>query len=352
MKFLNGHTNQIEKITAADESRYSINNVWLNAEKGHLVATNGHALVCLHVIAEEGDVTGWITPESLRVYRKLMSKIPKYSRNLETVSFIASEKELVITDHEGNRQSLKRPGKELGQFPNYEAVIPKGFKDEPAFTLDVKLLLKVVEALGFMDTLNSKQSSMVAVFPSKDNKTAHLVKTSMTGPLGIIMPMKADDEKTGWLTSIAAVDARFAKTEKERKEAAARAAEAAVQAAKEEEEWNKTHCSMCEVQLEGADLEKPLNEEGGIICAECVAEEEEDDSRFRDGRGDVEEDDEDDEDLEADPETKLDEQDPDMGDCGTDEENESQEVPDVEVPAATNKRSRKRKHNEQVTAAA
>jgi len=344
MKFLNGHSNQIEKIASAEESRYSINNVWFNAEKGHLVATNGHALVCLHVVAEEGDVTGWITPESLRVYRKVMGKTPKYGTP-RPVQFTAGETEITITDWEGNQQSMKRPDvKTSGKFPNYEAVIPTGYKSEPAFTLDVKLLLKVVEALGFMDTLNSKQSSMVAVFPSKDNRTAHLVKTSMTGPIGIIMPMKADDEKTGWLTSLDAVDARFAATEKERKEAAARHAEAAVKAEQEQAEWDKTHCSQCDELLEGDDLEKPANEDGLKVCSGCSAD-------YDEEATEEEQDQQDEADLDEDDEDEDDEE--EASDEESNVEDESQEVPEVPVPVATTRRGgRKGKQNQQDTAAA
>lgn len=206
MRFLNGSNSQIEKVASQENSRYGMQNVYFDAQRCHLVASNGHALVVVHVVPEEGDVTGYITPAALQAWRKALAKTPKYGRQNQT-RFQALEDKLVVTDFEGQQQTFARPAK--GQFANYDAVFPEVKTDKPAFTLDINLLLKTAMALGWPDTLNSKQSTMVAVFPSADNKSPHLVKTTKNGPIGIIMPMRADDEKDGWLTSLKAVDEHF-----------------------------------------------------------------------------------------------------------------------------------------------
>lgn len=233
MKFLNADVqSQIEKVASTEVSRYTSSHVFFSVEKCHLVATNGHALAVVHVVPEEGDITGWITTPALQAWRKAVTAA-KYNKHL--VKLQALEKSLVITDGQGNTQTLDRPSYSKGAFPNYEAVFPIEVADKPAFTLDYKLLVKLVEALGPVETLTGK-SSMVAVFPSKDNRSPHLVKTSMNGPIGIIMPVRADDEKANWLTSLEAVDAHFhlqigKVKEKAESEAAEKAKEAEREAA-------------------------------------------------------------------------------------------------------------------------
>jgi hypothetical protein len=203
--------------------------VFFSAERCHMVATNGHALAIVHVVPEEGDVTGWITPEVLQAWRKAAAKNPylKHGAKLQ-----ATEEELILTTPEG-QQRFRRPTYRPGSFPHYDAVIPTDYSDQPAFTLDIRLLVKLAEAIGFVDTRTGK-SAMVAVFPSKDNRGAHLVKTSKDGPLGIIMPVRAPDEEKDWLTTLAAVDTRFQAELEEAKQFAAK--QAAVQAAPEDDE--------------------------------------------------------------------------------------------------------------------
>jgi len=204
MKFLNDTTSQIDRIVAKDPSRYNVNQVYFDARKCHLVATDGHVMAVVHCVPEEGDTTGWITPESLRAWRDALKRNRKLP---QTVRFTCGEK-LTVTTLDGV-QSFERPAYE-GNFPHYEAVMPKHVKEKPAFTVDIDLLYRLVEALGYPHTMTGK-SRMVAIFPSKDNRSAHLVKTSQEGPIGIIMPVRANDEQEGWLTTLEAVDARFQK---------------------------------------------------------------------------------------------------------------------------------------------
>jgi hypothetical protein len=225
MRFLNTTTSQIEKICPKDDSRFSMLNVLFVAERGHLVATNGHCLAIVQVVAEEGDVTGWITPEALAAWRAAVKGIPKYSPKT-LVHFTAAKDKLIVRNHHGNEQNFVRPRFDGSKsFPDYDRVFPNDYSDKPAFTLDIELLYKLVQALGHTETVTGK-SSMVAVFPSKDNKGPHLVKTCKDGPLGIIMPVRADGEKDNWLTTIKAVDKHFAKQVKEKEKVAKKSKEA------------------------------------------------------------------------------------------------------------------------------
>jgi len=242
VKFLNASTSQIDKLVDTQTSRWAISNVFFDAERGHMVATNGHALAVVHVVPEEGDTTGWITCEALQVWRKVMAKAPSYTA--QRVKLECRPEVLVVTAADGNQQIFRRPEYRKGSFPDYDLVFPKGVSEKPAFLLDINLLKKLVDALGTVDTLNGKSSPMVAVFPSADNSTAHLVKTSQSGPIGIIMPMRAPDEKAGWLTTLEAVDAHFIL---ERNAANCKAKAVAAAAEEEEEpEQEPEDCAICD----------------------------------------------------------------------------------------------------------
>lgn len=208
MKFINLGSGQIEKMVGAGPDRFQIQNVYFDVAKGHLVATNGIGLVLSRVIAEDGETTGWITPESLGAYRKAVQKTPKYvEESRSKVGLKALPASLIVTDWQGKEEVFVRP-EFRGGFANYEVVIPKNPGGTPGFTLDFDQLKLIVASLGYVDTLNGR-SKMIAVFPSEEPGGPCLVKTSMEGPIAIIMPIKAKDEKTGWLTTIKQVDKRF-----------------------------------------------------------------------------------------------------------------------------------------------
>jgi hypothetical protein len=201
MKFANiDETGQIEKVASAEESRYSVSHVFFDAEKGRLVATNGHAMAIAHVYAEPGEVTGFIPREALAEYRKLL----KANRIATAVTIFCNAFTIEIEDKlEGRTISYRRPPFSKGQFPNYEAVLPK-VQGPPAFTLNIDLLKSLAEALG-----GDPRSKMIAVWPSagkgKDTRnSAYMVKTSTHGAVGIIMPMRSDEK--GWLTTLEQVE--------------------------------------------------------------------------------------------------------------------------------------------------
>jgi hypothetical protein len=249
--------------------------VYYNPERGHLVATNGHIMTMAFVTANEGDTEGWITPESLIAYRQVIAKMPTYLRDKsEAVKFKATEAQLIITDFEGNQRIFKRP-EFKGNFPNYQAVMPKTPGASPAFTLDFLLLKRVVESLGYPDILNSRTpSTMIAVFPAEDGNTACLVKTSQVGPIGIIMPIRAPDEAGGWLTTIEQVDGRYNGIRTRDKEIS------------ETKQKKEAEIIASRVDDEDEDEEdEDINEDDAIEAADEAADEPSDEAvvRFREG---------------------------------------------------------------------
>ena len=204
MHFTNLGSGLIEKVCSKEQSRYTINHVYFDADKGHLAATNGNALVITHVIPDTGETSGWITAEALQEYRKALKTVPVYSSEPgKYVSIQAIDDKIIVANHfDGKTVTFRRP--EKGNFPNFEAVMPKVTGD-PIITFDITLLQRIVDALGRPSGSGADRSNFVAIWPgAKDG--AYLVKTHPNGALGVMMPMRSDSEKGKWLTSVKAVD--------------------------------------------------------------------------------------------------------------------------------------------------
>jgi hypothetical protein len=112
-----------------------------------------------------------------------------------------------------------------------------------------------------METRDGKKIAMVAIFPSADKKRPHMVKTSQGGALGIIMPVEANEEKDGWLTSMAAVDARYARDRAAVIEAKATEVKAAEEV--DEEEEDDTVCQDCYAPYADCECGEDSDEEDG-----------------------------------------------------------------------------------------
>jgi hypothetical protein len=204
MKFSNLGKGIFQALCDKDKSQFAMDNVWYDAKRGRLVATNGHTLAVAHVQVDAGDVTGFIQPLVLSHYRRLLLK---YHHADNCVSFAATETQCIITDHlDGIESRFRRPLGRSG-FPNYEAALPK-VEGDPAICLSLSKLIAVVKAIGSPET--SSRDDMVAIWTNPEDPTKPvLVKTSQCGALGVIAPMMAPGEAGGWLTTVAAVEAKL-----------------------------------------------------------------------------------------------------------------------------------------------
>jgi len=205
----------IEKLVG-EESRYSVQYVWFDAEKGRLVATNGHALIILACQADPGDVTGPITTEALDTWRQFT----KSNSLPHMVKFQALATELVVEDlAEGKRFSYRRP---TGvQYPEYEKLIPDLKGRPPDVTFDPSLLEKVVSAFP-KDELRGGKGSIPSISlwidkahvsrtakQIEDDKKAKkvvtvppiVIKASHEGALCVMMPVTGLSE-LHWHTEI------------------------------------------------------------------------------------------------------------------------------------------------------
>ena len=66
---------QIEKVcTHPKMIRPPLENVWLDIEKKRLLATDGKIMAIVPCEPEEGDISGYISPESIKTYRQASKK--------------------------------------------------------------------------------------------------------------------------------------------------------------------------------------------------------------------------------------------------------------------------------------
>src|SRR6478736_1217316 len=106
----------IEKAASGDATRPVLNSVYLDMRgtgpngPARLLATNGRIAAIVPVLADPADVAGYIPCDALKAARKAAGKS-------EDASFTANG---VCKMPHG--QEFARP--ELGNYPNFEAVIP------------------------------------------------------------------------------------------------------------------------------------------------------------------------------------------------------------------------------------
>jgi len=124
---------EIEKAASKDETRRPLLSPWLLGKR--LVATDGKILAAIVVDRDEKDVDGPVTVEALKAARKSGRKM----------SMAALEANGVLKDTLGGA-SFPRP--DLGQFPNWVALVPKRNRPEIEIAIDANLLAKLAAALG------------------------------------------------------------------------------------------------------------------------------------------------------------------------------------------------------------
>jgi len=166
--------------TSEEESRYTLNGVFYDVKKERLVATDGHMLAVLPHKAEASDVGGVIPTDAFRDARKLAKKAKKRKTDLA----ILQEADTITFSVEGLQSATFDLVK--GQFPNYEAIIPK---EIPKFTvaLNAELLYKLAMAL--------QEESMIVHLHIGDKDSVIVVKPSAAkDSIGLLMPCKAFTE--------------------------------------------------------------------------------------------------------------------------------------------------------------
>jgi hypothetical protein len=196
----------IERLTHPDHNKGAYCHVLFNAERGQLVATNGHSLIVMSCVPEAGDVSGLISTEAIEQWRAFRRE----TRLPNSVAFRALEKELVIEDLTSKKKfSYPRP---TGQFPAWEQLVPK-MKDgtPPTISFNPDVLREIVKAMPDPEIQNEKdkaKSISIWILPQhsrlrheKEPVPALMVKGTYNGAMAIMMPVLFEGEgKVEWTT--------------------------------------------------------------------------------------------------------------------------------------------------------
>ena len=156
--------------------RPHMEHVYLDAENGRLMATDGHMAVIIPCVVEEGDRSGFIPREALLYARR---KDP----GDETVKIDCRDEDVVRI----GKTCFERPRADQ-PFPPVPGIVPK-FKAPIRINLDARLLRRLSRVIGATDWVGNVTLTVEA----EDNgSNAFLVEAyeRLGGAQGILMPLR------------------------------------------------------------------------------------------------------------------------------------------------------------------
>ena len=173
-------TSKIELIASCDETRPHLLHPYLDVDAKVLVATDGHRMVKHPVIIDDGDVSAFVSKESIKAARKLATKVEDLEINVgaKTLRLI-------------NGMTMPTPPSDC-PFPPYDKVIPNySGRTTVTVCLDAKYLLELCRALGG----SAKDHTRVRLtFPIPDEGKVMLdpivVEYGGSDAVGILMPSR------------------------------------------------------------------------------------------------------------------------------------------------------------------
>jgi hypothetical protein len=135
MKFRHYYTGDLSNALADGSTRYELSHPWLDVKHKLLIGTDGHSMVILPVLLDEGETSGPVPWNALKHLADGESRVTVYCGT-----------EVVVTFARGEQERHVRP---TGKFPAYRRpdVNPQ-VKGLPTVTLNAVLLLAVQDALG------------------------------------------------------------------------------------------------------------------------------------------------------------------------------------------------------------
>lgn len=166
---------RIEQATRKkDKVRPQLNNMRLDVEQHTLAATDGFILALVPVEVDDGDTSGYITPEAIALARKTRA------------DSITADSALKLPDG----TQLPRPkDADMPQWPNVAVVIPPKPDHEPDLIIDTALLLRLAEALN--DQSQKKTATALKLWFSGRESPIY-AEGNTVGAVGVIMPMVWD----------------------------------------------------------------------------------------------------------------------------------------------------------------
>jgi DNA polymerase III sliding clamp (beta) subunit (PCNA family) len=170
----------VEKIASRDCTRLSIAESYLDIEDGvgQVITTNGHALACIPVELEEGDVAGHISAEGLKQARKVDKRATHASLHLNGNLKLDNGVEMPRSTLKGGHE-----------FPNWRQVLPSNDGYTVSFALNAKLLYELAQSMGAEGVVLSFKADRapILVRPTSLANNGH---PACPEAKGVIMPLR------------------------------------------------------------------------------------------------------------------------------------------------------------------
>ena len=159
---------RIEHCVSKDSTREQMNNIFVN--KTHAMATNGHILARVPIELEKGDTEGCLSPEALKLARKVTPK------NLGFAQIVLNGSQ-VMPDGTAMTRPTATPPPQTEKIVN-EADAGKKF----TVALDASYLKDIADALGSDRLVMSfgTPTSAILIRPFEGDE----------GALGLLMPIR------------------------------------------------------------------------------------------------------------------------------------------------------------------
>ncbi len=164
---------KIEKCVSTDESRPTLNNIYIS--RRHAMSTNGRILAIVPVQVQEDDEIGWLSPDALKHARKVSPK------GLDSVQIVLNGAQ-VLPDG----TIMNRPD---GENPPHTFRILRGAHSNRKYRigLNASYLKDLADALGNEEL----------ILEVGDPSSAVLVKPlhGEAGTAGLLMPIRLNKER-------------------------------------------------------------------------------------------------------------------------------------------------------------
>jgi DNA polymerase III sliding clamp (beta) subunit (PCNA family) len=160
---------KLEKAVSKDSSRENLLNV--HVTRRHAVATNGHILAIVPVKSEKDDTPGWLTPDALRLARKMAPK------GIDNIDIILNGQQILP-----DGTTMARPNGDV-RAPRIFSILRRSHNDRKfKVGINASLLKDLSEAIGAEEIVLeiSKPDQAILVKPVRGED----------GTAGLIMPVR------------------------------------------------------------------------------------------------------------------------------------------------------------------
>jgi hypothetical protein len=177
-----------------------MNHLYLDADRGHLIATNGKVITVVKVRTDPDDVSGLIPVSVIRYAREVYSRGPVIERKLDGKKRPFDLKEAVFLKCGADHLTIKGAQKESFRFPRPKGDFPEianGIPSPASFGLplavvDVDFMIDMLTA--FKNCMKGERNEQVALYLSAEAPaTSPLCFAVLDGDsIGLVMPIETN----------------------------------------------------------------------------------------------------------------------------------------------------------------